>query len=207
MDPDEDRLLLERTASGDARAFEAFVRRWEGPLYRFLRRVTGSDALAEDARQVTLLRAYHHAPRFRGGSVAVWLFRTAFRSARNLARGAERGRAVGLDAAAHVRDAGPSPAACAVAAEQGDALARSLARLEPDDRALLWLRVAEGLSLDESARVLRAPASTLRYRFERALARLRREIAEPARHASAAPLLGARLPDDPLPEGVSDGVH
>ena len=51
---DQDRTLLEATARGDRRSFELLARRFEGPLYRFLLRATGSAALAEEARQLTL---------------------------------------------------------------------------------------------------------------------------------------------------------
>lgn len=197
MDPDEDRLLLEKTAAGDARAFDAFVRRWEGPLFRFLRRTTGSDSLAEDARQVTLLRVYRHASSFRGGSVPAWLFRAAYRAASSLARRDAR-RDAPLDAALELHDAAPSPPANASAVEERDALARSLARLAPEDRALLWLRVGEGLTLDETSRALDVAPSTLRYRFERAIERLRRDLAPVAEPRRGAP---ARLE-----QGAIDGL-
>jgi DNA-directed RNA polymerase specialized sigma24 family protein len=46
-------------------------------------------------------------------------------------------------------------------------------------RALLWLCAAERMPLDEAARVLRRPASTLRYQLNKALERARREMRAP----------------------------
>jgi RNA polymerase sigma-70 factor, ECF subfamily len=179
MEAADDRALLARTASGDARAFETFVRRWEGPLFRFLRRTTGSETLAEEARQLTFIRVYTRAGQHRGGSVPVWLFRTAYRVARNADRRVARSRSAPLAHGDEIPDPAASPDARLLEAEEQAALRQSLKKLAPRDRALLWLRVGEGLSLEETARVLRAPASTLRYRFVQALARLRRELASP----------------------------
>jgi len=179
MEPADDRVLLAKAATGDARAIEAFVRRWEAPLYRFLRRTTGCPAMAEEARQLTFLRVLARAGEHRGGSVSVWLFRTAWRMARNAMRSASPRRLRPLEEAASLSAPDRGPEAEAVEAESRAALHRGLARLAPGERALLWLRVGQGLSIEECARVLGAPASTLRYRLERTLRRLRRELHAP----------------------------
>jgi RNA polymerase sigma-70 factor (ECF subfamily) len=177
----DDRNLVERTGAGDGRAFEALVRRWEGPLLRFLRRLTGSAAGADEARQATLIRVYRGAAAFRGGSVAVWLFRTAHRVARNLRREAARTEPP-REPAVEPRDPAPAPEAQAAGAEERAALHAALGRLRAEDRAALWLRIGEGLSLKETARALGVPPSTLRHRLQRALVRVRREIVRGERH-------------------------
>ena len=187
MEAAEDRDRIERTAAGDARAFEAFVRRWEGPLYRFLRRTTGSPALAEEARHLTFVRLYTRAGEFRGGSVPVWLSRTAWRVAANLRRDEARAAWPCVEADENVPDRAPGPDFRLADEEERGTLRASLERLHPQDRAALWLRVAEGMSLAETARVLRLPPSTLRYRLYLALRRLKREMTSPSgngeRHA------------------------
>ncbi len=177
MESPEDRALIERTARGDAGAFEAFVRRWEGPLYRFLLRTTGSAALAEEARQLTLVRIYTRAGDYRGGSVPVWLFRTAWRVAVNLRRDEARAEVDRLPGM--VADAALPPDGLAAESEEREALHLALGRLPEETRAALWLRVADGMSLAETARTLRVPASTLRYRLYLALRRLKRELDSP----------------------------
>src|SRR5262245_9663900 len=74
-----DEALLQRTAAGDDAAFEALVRRFEQPLYRFLRRVTGCPQTADDVRTWTYLRVYEKASQYRGGSARAWVFRIAWR--------------------------------------------------------------------------------------------------------------------------------
>jgi RNA polymerase sigma-70 factor (ECF subfamily) len=183
--------LLARAAAGDRAAFEAFVRRWEGPLFRFLRRVTRDAHLADEARQRTFVRVLQRGSTFRGGAVSTWLFRTAFRIALDLLRSEGRRAAAPLDAAADVESADPTPFA---AAETGDEKARvraALDRLDPDERAMVWLRAAEGLSFAEAARVLSIPESTARLRFVRGLGRVRQRLGtgtSPASDAGASPL-------------------
>ncbi len=46
-----DELLVLACQDGDARAFERLVARWQKPLWRHARRVTGRDDLAWDALQ------------------------------------------------------------------------------------------------------------------------------------------------------------
>ncbi|HET6202392.1 MAG TPA: sigma-70 family RNA polymerase sigma factor [Planctomycetota bacterium] len=178
MEVPEDRALIERTARGDPGAFEAFVRRWEGPLYRFLLRATRSAALAEEARQLTLVRIYTRAGGYRGGSVPVWLFRTAWTVAANLRRDEARAGAGPLPET--LAAASPSPDRRAEEDEEREALRLALARLPEETRAALWLRIAEGMSLAETAAALAVPPSTLRYRLYLALRRLKRELDSPA---------------------------
>ena len=172
----DDRVLLARVATGEARAFEAFVRRWESPLYRFLVRLTGSASLAEDARQLTLVRVYTRSGSFRGGSVRAWLFRIAYTVGLNARRDEARRTVPRLDPRTGVVDAAPPPPEAAERAEDRRRVRDALERMDESDRLLLWLRVAEGLSFDEVGDVLDAPPTTLRYRFTRALARMRREL-------------------------------
>jgi len=51
--------------------------------------------------------------------------------------------------------------------------------MDPRTRALLWLCAAERMPIEEAARVLRRPASTLRYQLNKALERARREMRAP----------------------------
>lgn len=168
--------LLARAAAGDRAAFEAFVRRWEGPLFRFLRRVTKDDHLADEARQRTFVRVLVRAGTFRGGAVSTWLFRTAFRIALDLLRSEGRRAASPLDAAAEVPERSPTPFEAAASGDESSRVRKVLDRLDPDERAVVWLRAAEGMSFAEAARVLGIPESTARLRFVRGLARVRRGL-------------------------------
>jgi len=168
--------LLARAAAGDRAAFEAFVRRWETPLFRFLRRVTKDEHLADEARQRTLVRVLTRGGTFRGGAVSTWLFRTAFRIALDLLRSEGRRAASPLAAADEAEDRRPTPYESAEFVDEAARVRAALERLDPDERAVVWLRAAEGMSFAEAARVLEIPESTARLRFVRGLARVRQGL-------------------------------
>jgi RNA polymerase sigma-70 factor (ECF subfamily) len=65
-----------------------------------------------------------------------------------------------------------------VASEEAAAMRAAFARLSDDDRELLELRVVGGLSAEESAAVLGRRPGAVRMAQSRALARLRRHMAE-----------------------------
>jgi RNA polymerase sigma-70 factor, ECF subfamily len=127
--------LLSRAAAGDRGAFEAFVRRWEGPLFRFLVRTTGSADLADEARQLTFVRVLRRADSFRGGSVSSWLFKTASRIAIDLHRSETRRTAAPLEGDT-LPAASADPADAAAASDERARVRAALAAMDADDRAL-----------------------------------------------------------------------
>jgi RNA polymerase sigma-70 factor (ECF subfamily) len=171
--------LIARAAAGDRDAFAAFVRRWERPLFRFLERMLNSADLAEEARQLTLLRVLERGRGFRGGSASTWLFQIAYRIGLDLRR-RERYRKTEPLPADPLGPAGDDPAAAAAEGDERAFVRAALAAMEPEDRALLWLRVADERTFASVAATLEIPESTARLRLVRALGRLRRRLREPA---------------------------
>jgi RNA polymerase sigma-70 factor (ECF subfamily) len=67
--------LCARAAAGDRAAMTGLVAAFRGPLYRFARRLTRDDALAEDVLQETFLTALKKVGGWRGeGTCKGWLF-------------------------------------------------------------------------------------------------------------------------------------
>lgn len=56
--------LIQRLKDGDEAAFVELYRRWQGPLYRFAYRMTGSAGLAEDAVQEVFLAVIQRLDRY-----------------------------------------------------------------------------------------------------------------------------------------------
>src|SRR5262245_28182031 len=171
--------LIARAAAGDRDAFAAFVRRWERPLFRFLERMLNSADLAEEARQLTLLRVLERGRGFRGGSASTWLCRIRYPIGLHLRR-RERYRKTEPLAAEPPGPAADDPAAAAADGDERAFVRAALAAMEPEDRALLWLRVADGRTFASVAATLDIPESTARLRTVRALGRLRRQLLAPA---------------------------
>ena len=165
-DPDVD--LVRLAQSGDTRAFEALV-------VKYQRRIARRAVDVEDLVQDTFIRAYRGLSAFRGDSAFYsWLYRIAT----NVAITAVKREPMVLlgDSAPEERiDAfepgvsdGDDPERNVMAGQIADAVQRALARLQPDLAAALMLYEVEGKSYPEIARMLEIPLGTVRTRIFRA---------------------------------------
>src|SRR5262245_29871211 len=181
-----DQALIRRWQHGDAAAFEAIVRRWQGPVARFLARYGLSAEQAADGTQEVFLRVYRAGPNYEPrASFSTWLFQIALNIARDAAR--RRRPTTALDDCELTDDADPSLAA--MARESATAVQQALSALPEALRVVVVLRHYQGMNFEEMSRVCRTPATTLKSRFAAALERLRT-------------LLGALRPDFEVRKGV-----
>src|SRR5947208_920752 len=140
-----DDQLLRLCSDGESAALRELVRRYQGPLYRFLARLMGSDEDAEDAALEVFVRAWKNAPRFQyRAKVATWLYRIAVNIARDAhSRKKVRPKEVWLEDA-EVKflgvESAEDDALRTVGREyQSAQLRRALERLSNDDRLILVL--------------------------------------------------------------------
>mgnify|MGYP001478869571 FL=1 len=158
-----DAHLVERWRAGDGLAFAALVRRWEGPLTRFLGRLAPVDAVP-DLAQEAFLRMHPAAASYReNGRFSAWLFQIALNVARDAARRRRPEPALPMDV----------PAAEPGDGELGRLMARAVEDLPVELREVVAWRHDAGLSFEEMARRFGVPASTLKSRFAAALRHLR----------------------------------
>jgi len=144
-DAETERRLVEEFRRGDRAAFDELARRHLPALHRFALRLTGRAADAEDLLQDALLRALGGLARFRGeASVGTWLHRIVCNVHGSRRRADERRRAA--EARAPVPEAAAEPGA-----RDDEVVRRALDRLPPTQRAVLALRVYEGLQPAEIA--------------------------------------------------------
>ncbi len=172
-DPDVD--LVRLAQSGDTRAFEALVVKYQRRIARHVARYVRRAVDVEDLVQDTFIRAYRGLSAFRGDSAFYsWLYRIAT----NVAITAVKREPMVLlgDSAPEERiDAfepgvsdGDDPERNVMAGQIADAVQRALARLQPDLAAALMLYEVEGKSYAEIARMLEIPLGTVRTRIFRA---------------------------------------
>lgn len=163
----------------DEDAFRAFYERTARGIWAYLARVTNDRQMADDLLQETYYRflrarASHDTETHRKNSL--------YKIATNLARDARRRKRTEPD------ERGDGEAIETAAAPEGGQSAegradlnRAMERLQPRERAMLWLAYAEGASHNEIAAVLgMRPASlkTLLFRARRRLAALLKGAAE-----------------------------
>jgi RNA polymerase sigma-70 factor (ECF subfamily) len=172
-----DRNDAARLRRGDTAGLTGLMGRHQDRLFRYLLRLVGDEAVAEDVFQQTWLQVAERIGRYdRSRPFAPWLFTVA----RNLALDQlRRRRPESLDElpepeAPATPDA--DPFARAVARQQGARLADAVAGLAPLDREVLSLRFEEDLALTELADRLAVPLPTAKARLYRALMRLREKL-------------------------------
>ncbi len=195
LDPDV-ALVRQFRATGDPRVFEALFRKYQGPVFHLVSRMTaGEDAY--DVTQEVFVRVLSALGSFKGDSkFRTWLYTIARNTCLNHLRDrkAQRGReGFSLD------DAG-DPEDGRVAWEPADPQAdigriveqrelqglvdKTLASLSPEQRLLITLRDLEGLSYEEIAEITELSLVNVRSKLHRA------RVAFKTRFAPHAALMG-----------------
>jgi RNA polymerase sigma-70 factor (ECF subfamily) len=174
--PDEEAEWIRAAQAGEQSAFAHLVNRYWDRLYRWLYRMTRDRHLAEDLTQETFLKALAAVKSFRAGSnFRAWVFKIGHNNFVNQKR-SERRTKHQLTEELAATDA----ASVETATENREALeavAKAVAELPADFRAALTLRVEEGLSFRDVARILNTTEETARWRVFKARQKLMKVLA------------------------------
>lgn len=179
--PDEH--LVRHLKAGDASAGTELVRRYEATLMGYLRRLGGSEHVAEELHQATWLSVLEHVDKFDAegsgaGGFKAWLFRIATNKANDWWR--RSGREQASRSAMHV--AGETPGELenpTETAEQVERLREAISRLPSSQREVLLLRYFSGLKFVEIAQMLGCPLNTALGRMHKAMTKLKRAMEVP----------------------------
>jgi len=180
----EDEWLAVRCQLGERQAFDELIERWGEPIWRYVRRLTGSNDAADDVAQNVWLRVLRGIHKLRDGSrLRAWLFGIARRTLMDRLR--EQYAAPDVRAIDDV----DLPAVDTTEDMETDltAVERELARLPVVEREVLTLFYLRELSLDEVADVLGVPVGTVKSRLFRARRILRREVERQQNHTNVSP--------------------
>jgi RNA polymerase sigma factor (sigma-70 family) len=168
--------LMRLAAEGDEAAFARIVEAHHYDMTSVCFVVTGGDTeLTEEAVQSAWPIAWRKLDAIRDPErLRPWLISIAVNEARQLARRRRRGRVLEISTVLDLTAATPDPASRA-----GDIdLRNALARLKPEDRALIALRYVAGFDSTELARAMGMSPSGTRARLARLLGRLRSELGD-----------------------------
>jgi RNA polymerase sigma-70 factor (ECF subfamily) len=162
--------LAARLARGEEAAFAKLYDACADRLHHYLVAQLGSRDAASDVLQTAFLRAVKSRRRFRGVQNPVaYMFQIArneaARAARQDRRTAER-QILATELFVVESDVGSQ-------AENAEAAARALSRLNDEDRELVELKIYGGLTFRQIAEVLGRPQGSVATRYRRALESLR----------------------------------
>lgn len=168
-----DEWLVVRCQLGQRPAFDELIQRWNEPLWKYVRRLTGDDEAANEIVQDVWLRVLRGISRLRDGSkLRAWLFGIARRALMDRLREEYAAPAV---SAVDLADL-PADDTPVTLEEDLTTLQHELTRLPAIEREVLTLFYLQELSLGEVAEVLEVPVGTVKSRLFRARQLLRREI-------------------------------
>ena len=180
-------------AAGDHDAFRLFMQRHNRLLYRTARSIVKDDCDAEDAVQSAYLLAYRNISGFQGGStLSTWVVRIVINEALGCLRKRSRspqplgldGRELDdvMDAAGDAEMTRPErPDEALIRADVRRLVEAKIDELPLVYRTVFMLRGMEELSVSETAAALGIPEATVRSRFFRARALLRKSLSLAAR--------------------------
>jgi RNA polymerase sigma-70 factor, ECF subfamily len=186
-----DEQLMLAFKSGDARAFEALVRRHRTPVFNFIFRFTGQRQRAEDLQQETWLKVVRGAGEYEPKArFTTWVYTIARNLCVDSARKESYRQTDSLDAPADPSGEGRSlgEAMADTGAEAPDRgaynarvrplLEKALAALPEEQREVFILREYSGIAFKEIAVVTGVSENTVKSRMRYALEGLRKKLTE-----------------------------
>lgn len=182
-----DEQLFEHYRRGEDSALRVIIERYQDELMRFLYRLVGDRAAAEDVFQETFLQVHQSAESFDATRrFRPWLFTIAANKGRDHLR--RKGRRPTLDLSAPVSSSGdgdgangptfvdlmeidvPAPDRAMDDRERDERVQRAIAELQPARREILLLAYFQKLSYVQIAEDLGIPLGTVKSRLHAAVA-------------------------------------
>ena len=161
----QDREQMQRIAGGDEAALRALFARHATRTFRYVLRLVGTEAVAEEVTNEAFLELWRHAGDYRGKStVSTWLIAIA----RNKAFSRLRKR---QDAPLHegVAEARPDPAdnpeVAAAKRSKAEAMRACMGRLSEAHREIIDLVYYHEKSVAEASEILGIPENTVKTRM------------------------------------------
>ncbi len=164
----------------DPQAISAVYDRYFPTIFRFVRYRLGDETQAEDIASDVFVRLLEAVRAQRGprSDLRGWLFGTASHAVNDALR--RNYRQPTGDLAEELADHLPQPPEAAEGRESSRALRQALAGLTPDQQDVVALRFGQGLSLEETAALMKKKTNAVKQLQLRALAALKRAMAEAA---------------------------
>jgi RNA polymerase sigma-70 factor, ECF subfamily len=180
-----DATLIAQIATGDRLAMHALFARHKTRVYRFILRLVGDAASADDLTSEVFLAVWRHAHKFQGRAAAsTWLLAIArFKALQELR--CRRGSAPDPEEA-EASDSAADPEACCADNHRGAMLRKCMGALSPEHRTIIDLVYYHERSVPEVAAIVGIPCGTVKTRMFHARKKLATLLAaQGVTHAAA----------------------
>ena len=175
---DADEWLMAQVALGHRQHLAQLVRRYASPLLTFIQRMVGDPHRSEELFQEVFMRVWTKRSGYRfPRSFRSWLFAIAANHCRTEHR-RRRLPIVSLDNAEGYEPVAPggSPMESAISTETSQLVAEAVRQLPTRQRAVVVMRVWNGMSYADIADVLTCGEATVRSHMHHGLAAIRRYL-------------------------------
>ena len=160
-----DEVLIRRIADGDQLAMRTLFARYRVALYRWLLRLVGDEALAEDLLSDVFLDVWRKAATFEArSSVSTWLLAIARYKALS-ARRQQPHAELNDELASTVADPADDPELVLQKKDRAELLRQSLAKLSPEHGEVIDLVYYHGKSVKEVAETIGINEATVKTRM------------------------------------------
>ena len=171
--------ILQRVAAGDQSGVRECLDRYGGLVWSLARRLSNTEADAEDAVQEIFLEVWKSAERYDPEIASEVTFIAMIARRRLIDRRRKAGRrprSETLSAVTDVAEASPDVSEPSSTDEDVAAARRALGKLNPEQQRVLQLSIVHGLSHDRIARATGLPLGTVKTHARRGLIRVRELI-------------------------------
>lgn len=167
-----------RARAGDPDTWELIYRRVHPRLFAYARRRLATEEQAEEAVSETMVRAMGKIEAYVDSPARIdgWLFGIARNVILETYRASNRHASIDPGRLNEAPDLAADPMSVVIAREEYDVLAQAFARLSPQDREVLEMRVVVGLDAAQVAALTGRRPGAVRTAQSRALQRLRLEF-------------------------------
>jgi RNA polymerase sigma-70 factor (ECF subfamily) len=181
-----DDQLVARAQEGDLPAFEELVKQYQREVYGLACRMVSDSEEAKDLTQQAFLQAFVHIRSFRrDAQFRTWLFRIAINQCYNFLKSRKKfGEPVDCDEL-NLTGTEASPEADLITRDDRRRLYEALERLPAKQRAVITLKVEQGLSYQEISQVLGGTAGAARVNYCQALKTLKKHLGGEDNHEVA----------------------
>lgn len=177
MSPEEQKILLQKVANGDQRAFIDLVQPFQDRLFRKACSMLGSTYDAEDALQEALLTSFRAIQKFRGeSSIYTWLYRIVVNRCTDLIRKRSSEKIDFIDPISFDVEDSSNLEKNQELSEHADYLIKQIRSMESKFAELLLMRYFDELSYEEIGKLLDLKVGTVKSRLFKARELLKRRI-------------------------------